>query len=111
MAAAAKPDGSGLMRSLAWQGNEDVQVTEIVAYGAGGPIPPMETFDRGVQLRMGWVHVQRGISDLIPMVSDDRGSPGGGQFATHHRPRRTAARGCEIFRGKADGCIKVVLQP
>jgi threonine dehydrogenase-like Zn-dependent dehydrogenase len=34
------------------------------------PMPMMEIFDRGVQLRMGQAHVKRWIDDLMPMVSD-----------------------------------------
>ena len=33
------------------------------------------------------------------------------QFATHHLPLEEAPHGYEIFRDKADGCLKVVLQP
>jgi threonine dehydrogenase-like Zn-dependent dehydrogenase len=32
-------------------------------------------------------------------------------FATHHLPLEDAQHGYEIFRDKAEGCIKVVLQP
>jgi threonine dehydrogenase-like Zn-dependent dehydrogenase len=32
-------------------------------------------------------------------------------FATHRLPLEQAPHGYEIFRNKADGCIKVVLQP
>ena len=75
------------------------------------PMPMMEMFDRGVQLRMGQAHVRRWIDDLLPIVSDDRDPLGVRQFATHHLPLEDAPHGYEIFRDKADGCIKVVLQP
>jgi threonine dehydrogenase-like Zn-dependent dehydrogenase len=75
------------------------------------PIPLMEMFDRGVQLRMGQAHVRRWIDDLLPIVSDDRDPLGVREFATHHLPLEDAPRGYEIFRDKAEGCIKVVLQP
>jgi threonine dehydrogenase-like Zn-dependent dehydrogenase len=75
------------------------------------PMPMMEMFDRGVQLRMGQAHVRRWIDDLMPIVSDDRDPLGVRQFATHHLPLEQAPHGYEIFRDKADGCIKVVLQP
>ena len=74
------------------------------------PMPMMEMFDRGVQLRMGQAHVRRWIDDLLPIVSDDRDPLGVREFATHHLPSRTP-RGYEIFRDKAEGCLKVVLQP
>ena len=75
------------------------------------PMPMMEMFDRGVQLRMGQAHVRRWIDDLMPVVSDDRDPLGVRQFATHHLPLEEAPHGYEIFRDKAEGCLKVVLQP
>ena len=75
------------------------------------PMPLMEMFDRGVQLRMGQAHVKRWIDDLLPIVSDDRDPLGVRDFATHHLPLEDAQRGYELFRNKAEGCIKVVLQP
>jgi threonine dehydrogenase-like Zn-dependent dehydrogenase len=75
------------------------------------PMPMMEMFDRGVQLRMGQAHVRGWIGDLTPIVSDDRDPLGLRQFATHHLPLEQAAKGYEIFREKAEGCMKVVLQP
>jgi len=78
--------------------------------GEVDPMPKMEMFDRGVQLRMGQAHVRRWIGDLMPMVSDS--DPlGVRQFATHHLALEDAAHGYRIFRDKADGCLKVVLQP
>jgi threonine dehydrogenase-like Zn-dependent dehydrogenase len=75
------------------------------------PMPLMEMFDRGVQLRMGQAHVRRWIDDLLPIVSDERDPLGVREFATHHLPLEDAPRGYEIFRDKAEGCLKVVLQP
>jgi threonine dehydrogenase-like Zn-dependent dehydrogenase len=75
------------------------------------PMPMMEMFDRGIQLRMGQAHVKRWIDDLLPMVSDGRDPLGVTGFATHHLPLEDAPRGYEMFRDKSDGCIKVVLQP
>jgi threonine dehydrogenase-like Zn-dependent dehydrogenase len=75
------------------------------------PMPMMEMFDRGVQLRMGQAHVRRWIDDLLPIVSDSSDPLGVRQFATHHLPLEDAPHGYQIFRDKAEGCIKVVLQP
>jgi len=45
------------------------------------------------------------------MVADS-GDPLGVQtFATHRLSLEEAPHGYEIFRNKADGCIKIVLQP
>lgn len=79
--------------------------------GEADPIPMMEMFDRGVQLRMGQAHVRRWIDDLLPIVNDEADPLGLRQFATHHLPLEDAPRGYQMFRDKADGCLKVVLQP
>jgi threonine dehydrogenase-like Zn-dependent dehydrogenase len=79
--------------------------------GEVDPMPMMEMFDRGVQLRMGQAHVKRWIDDLMPIVSDGSDPLGVVGFATHHLSLEQAPHGYEIFRNKEDGCIKVVLQP
>jgi threonine dehydrogenase-like Zn-dependent dehydrogenase len=79
--------------------------------GEADPMPMMEMFDRGAQLRMGQAHVKRWIDDLMPMVSNESDPLGLRTFATHHLPLEDAPHGYEIFRDKADGCLKVVLQP
>jgi len=79
--------------------------------GEADPMPMMEMFDRGIQLRMGQAHVKRWIDDLMPMGTDSGDPLGTRTFATHHLPLEEAPRGYEMFRDKADGCIKVVLQP
>ncbi len=79
--------------------------------GEVDPMPMMEMFDRGVQLRMGQAHVKRWIDDLLPMVGDGADPLGVTGFATHHLPLEEAPRGYEMFRDKTDGCIKVVLRP
>jgi threonine dehydrogenase-like Zn-dependent dehydrogenase len=71
----------------------------------------MEMFDRGIQLRMGQAHVKRWVSEIMPLVADGADPLGVRALATHHLPLEDAAHGYEIFRDKADGCIKVVLQP
>ena len=75
------------------------------------PMPMMEMFDRGVQLRMGQAHVKRWIDDLMPVVSADGDPLGLTDFATDHLPLEEAPHGYEIFRSKTDGCLKVVLHP
>jgi hypothetical protein len=44
-------------------------------------------------------------------VSDDTDPLGVRQFATHHLPLEDAPRGYQVFRHKAENCMKVVLQP
>jgi threonine dehydrogenase-like Zn-dependent dehydrogenase len=79
--------------------------------GEVDPMPMMEMFDRGIQLRMGQAHVRRWIDDLMPLVSNESDPLGLLDFATHHLPLEEAPDGYEIFRDKAEGCIKVVLRP
>jgi threonine dehydrogenase-like Zn-dependent dehydrogenase len=79
--------------------------------GEVDPMPMMEMFDRGVQLRMGQAHVKRWIDDLMPMVTDGRDPLGVTSFATHRLSLEQAPHGYDMFRNKTDGCIKVVLQP
>jgi threonine dehydrogenase-like Zn-dependent dehydrogenase len=79
--------------------------------GEVDPLPMMEMFDRGIQLRMGQAHVRRWIDDLMPLVLDDADPLGTLQLATHYLPLAEAPRGYEMFRAKDDGCIKVILRP
>jgi threonine dehydrogenase-like Zn-dependent dehydrogenase len=79
--------------------------------GESDPLPMMEMFDRGIQLRMGQAHVKRWIDEIMPYLQDDSDPLGVHQLATHHLPLREAPRGYAMFRDKTDGCIKVVLQP
>jgi threonine dehydrogenase-like Zn-dependent dehydrogenase len=75
------------------------------------PMPMMEMFDRGVQMRMGQAHVKRWIDDILPLVLDDADPLGVRGFATHHLPLDEAPSAYEMFQKKEDGCIKVVLRP
>jgi threonine dehydrogenase-like Zn-dependent dehydrogenase len=75
------------------------------------PMPLMEMFDRGIQLRMGQAHVRRWTDDLLPVVSNEADPLGLLSFATHRLPLEDAPRGYQMFRDKADGCLKVVLHP
>lgn len=75
------------------------------------PMPLMEMFDRGVQMRMGQAHVHRWSDDILPIVLDDADPLGCEKFATHHLDLDEAAHGYDIFQKKEDGCVKVVLQP
>jgi threonine dehydrogenase-like Zn-dependent dehydrogenase len=79
--------------------------------GEVDPMPMMEMFDRGVQLRMGQAHVHRWIDDLLPIVSRDDDPLGVETFATHHLPLDDAPKAYEIFQKKQDGAIKILLKP
>ncbi|MFB9831073.1 zinc-dependent alcohol dehydrogenase [Actinoallomurus acaciae] len=79
--------------------------------GVADPLPMLQMFDKGVQLRMGQAHVKRWIDDLMPLVTDDADPLGVGDLATHRLPLDAAPYGYEIFQKKKDGAIKVLLSP
>ncbi len=79
--------------------------------GAADPMPMMDLFDKGVQLRMGQAHVKRWIGEIMPMLTQDGDPLGTEDLATHHLPLEQAPRAYEMFQKKQDGAIKVVLQP
>jgi threonine dehydrogenase-like Zn-dependent dehydrogenase len=79
--------------------------------GEVDPMPMMEMFDRGVQMRMGQAHVRRWTDDILPLVMDDSDPLGTLDLTTHQLPLGEAPGAYEMFRNKEDGCIKVVLKP
>lgn len=79
--------------------------------GEADPLPMMEMFDRGVQIRMGQCHVKRWIDDILPVALADGDPLGLETLATHRLPLDEAPHGYQIFQAKEDGCVKVVLKP
>ena len=79
--------------------------------GAVDPIPMMQIFDKGLQLRMGQAHVKRWIDDIMPLVTDDSDPLGTERFATHRVPLADAPDAYEQFQKKQDGVFKVVFEP
>jgi threonine dehydrogenase-like Zn-dependent dehydrogenase len=79
--------------------------------GAIDPIPMMQLFDKGVQLRMGQAHVKKWIDDIMPLVSDDEDPLGTENFATHHLPLDQAPNAYETFQKKEDNAFKIVFRP
>ena len=79
--------------------------------GETDPMPLMEMFDRGIQLRMGQCHVKRWIDEILPVVQDAADPLGLENFATHRVPLEQAPQAYEMFQKKTDGCFKVVLKP
>jgi threonine dehydrogenase-like Zn-dependent dehydrogenase len=79
--------------------------------GAVDPIPMMQIFDKGLQLRMGQAHVKRWIDDIMPLVTDDSDPLGTEGFATHRVPLADAPDAYEQFQKKQDGVFKVVFEP
>jgi threonine dehydrogenase-like Zn-dependent dehydrogenase len=79
--------------------------------GQVDPLPMMDLFDKGVQIRMGQAHVKRWIADLLPLVLDDDDPLGAEDLATHVLPLGDAPRAYEMFQKKQDGAIKILLTP
>ena len=79
--------------------------------GETDPLPMMELFDRGIQVRMGQAHVRRWTDAILPLLADDADPLGVLDLATHQVPLTDAPRMYELFQQKEDGCIKVVLKP
>jgi threonine dehydrogenase-like Zn-dependent dehydrogenase len=78
--------------------------------GAIDPLPMMELFDKGIQIRMGQTHVKRWIDEIMPLLLD--GDPLGTEdLATHRLPLEKAPDAYGMFQRKDDGAIKVLLQP
>ena len=83
----------------------------VGVYGGGAdPLPMLELFDKGVQIRMGQAHVKRWVDDIMPLLTDD--DPlGVDTFATHSMPLSDAPHAYEIFQKKQDGAVKILLRP
>jgi len=79
--------------------------------GEVDPLPMMEMFDRGIQLRMGQAHVKRWVDDIVPLLTGDDDPLGVLDLTTHQLPLDDAPHAYEVFQKKEDDCIKVVLQP
>ncbi len=79
--------------------------------GAIDPLPMMQLFDKGIQLRMGQAHVKRWIDEIMPLLEGDEDPLGVEEFATHKLPLEDAPRAYETFQKKQDGAFKVIFQP
>ncbi len=79
--------------------------------GMADPMPMMELFDKGVQVRMGQCHVKRwtpALHDILASADDVLGVE---DLATHRLPLSEAVDAYAMFQAKRDGCVKVVLHP
>ncbi len=79
--------------------------------GAATPMPMLELFDKGIQVRMGQANVKAWIDDLMPFLLDDSDPLGTEEFATHRLPLDEATHAYELFQEKRDGAVKIVLKP
>ncbi|HET7369679.1 MAG TPA: zinc-dependent alcohol dehydrogenase [Gammaproteobacteria bacterium] len=88
-------------------------VSIIGVYGGqADPMPMLQMFDKGIQLRMGQAHVKQWVPDIMPLLLDDDSDPlGVDDFATHRLPLADAPQAYETFQKKQDGMVKVVMHP
>ena len=78
--------------------------------GMADPMPMMTLFDKQIQLRMGQANVLRWVDHIMPLLTDE--DPlGVDDFATHRLPLEQAPHAYDIFQRKADGAVKIMLQP
>lgn len=66
-------------------------------------------FARNITLKMGQAPVIHLMPDLFQMIMDQKFDPT--EIITHRLPLTDAPHGYEIFNGREDNCIKVVLKP
>jgi threonine dehydrogenase-like Zn-dependent dehydrogenase len=79
--------------------------------GVADPMPMMELFDKGVQLRMGQCHVRRWTDELLEVALAHDDVLGLEGLATHRVPLEQAPEMYRVFQQKEDNCLKVVLKP
>jgi threonine dehydrogenase-like Zn-dependent dehydrogenase len=79
--------------------------------GMVDPIPMLQLFDKGVQLRMGQAHVKKWIDEIMPLVTDEADPLGTEELATHKIGIDDVPDAYETFQKKEDGAIKFVIQP
>jgi len=79
--------------------------------GQRDPLPMMQLFDKGIQIRMGQAHVKRWVDDIMPLLTADGDPLGVEDLATHRLPLDRAPDAYRMFQRKEEGAIKVVLAP
>ncbi len=79
--------------------------------GTRDPLPMVDLFDKQLTMRMGQANVRRWTDALLPLVSDPIDPLSVLDLRTHRLPLEDAPFAYSMFQHKADGCIKVVLDP
>jgi threonine dehydrogenase-like Zn-dependent dehydrogenase len=75
------------------------------------PLPMMQIFDKGLQLRMGQAHVRQWTDEILPLLEGNEDPLGVDDLTTHQLPLADAPAAYSMFQKKEDGAIKVVLKP
>lgn len=85
-------------------------VSVVGVYGVSYDNFPMgQMFDKGIRMKMGQAPVHAVIDELMGHVQS--GKLKADDVITHRVPMADAAKAYEIFNGKQDNCVKVVLKP
>ena len=79
--------------------------------GALDPMPMMDLFDKQIQIRMGQANVRRWTDEILPLLTEDGDPLGTEDLATHKLPLDQAPEAYAMFQSKANGAIKVLLEP
>jgi len=74
-------------------------------------MPMLRIFDKQLTLRFGQANVHRWFDDILLLAEADDDPLGLGDFATHRAPLADAPELYDLFKKKAEGCVKVVLRP
>lgn len=77
--------------------------------GLADKIPLGAFMEKGLTLRTGQTHVHRYLEPLLRLIQS--GDLDATPIITHQLPLDDAPHGYEIFHGKMDECVKVVLKP
>jgi threonine dehydrogenase-like Zn-dependent dehydrogenase len=72
-------------------------------------IPFGSVMNRAITIKTGQTHVQRYMRPLLARIVAGKIDPT--FIVTHRMPLDDAPKGYEMFLGKQDGCVKVVLKP
>lgn len=72
-------------------------------------MPMGAAFNKGLTFRMGQMHGQKYIPQLVERVANGEVDPS--RVFTHHMPLDNIKQGFELFKNKQDNCIKVLLKP
>jgi threonine dehydrogenase-like Zn-dependent dehydrogenase len=79
--------------------------------GAADPLPMLDLFDKGVQIRIGQAHVKRWVPEILPLLQREDDVFALDDFVTHRMPLAEAPAAYAMFQAKQDGAVKVVLTP
>jgi threonine dehydrogenase-like Zn-dependent dehydrogenase len=73
------------------------------------PFPMGAAFMKDITFRIGLVNVPGLVNTLLPLVESGRLDPT--TLISHRMPLDEGRRAYELFDGRQDGCVKVVLCP